>query len=204
MGLLHSSFGRFSLARGRWWEAGWRGSKTQSCGHKDGKSARNADNRARNASALPTYWRSNGTMRSSVAPRETKPCLDLGDLGAAHGYPVRRRAVEFHDRAVAFLADERDVRHRHDVAAVHPDEQSGVELGFAFRYRPRAHPLPGSVMHLCIVSVGPDAPDVGAVNEMRAVGAFDRLRGGGGGGGRLADAAERRRPEPRAGRGSAG
>src|SRR3954469_202209 len=32
---------------------------------------------------------------SSVAPCETKPGFDFGDLGAAHGYPVRRRAVEF-------------------------------------------------------------------------------------------------------------
>src|SRR3954451_25416470 len=174
MGLLHSSLGRFSLARGRWWEAGWRGSKTQSCGHKDGKSARNADNRTRNASALSTYCRSNGTMRSSVAPCETKPDFDLGDLGPANGYPVRRRAVEFHDRAVAFLADERDVRHRHDVAAVHPDEQSGVELGLGFRYRPRAHPLTGPVMHLCIVSVGQVEREVGAVNEMPAFGTFGR------------------------------
>src|SRR3982750_1055331 len=154
------------LARGRWWEAGWRGSKTQSCGHKDGKSARNADNRARNASALSTYWRSNGTMRLGVASCETKPGFDLGDLGAAYGHPVRRRAVEFHDRAVAFLADKRDVRHRHDVAAVHPDEQTGIELGFSLRDRPRAHPLPGAVVDLGVMGIGPDAPDVGGIDEM--------------------------------------
>ena len=112
-------------------------------------------------------------MRSSVATCETKPGFNLGDLGAAHRHPVRRRAVEFHDSTVAFLADEGDMRHRHDVAAVHADEQTGVELGFGLRYRPRAHPLPGTVMHLCIVSVGPDAPNVGAVDEMGAVGAFD-------------------------------
>src|SRR5260221_4123079 len=41
---------------------------------------------------------------SGVTPREAKPGLDLGDLGAAHRHPMRRRTVEFHDRAVAFLA----------------------------------------------------------------------------------------------------
>src|SRR6266404_342520 len=103
MGLLHSSFGRFSLARERWREADWRGSKTQSRGHKGGKIARNAESHARNASALSTYWRSNGAMRSSMPSRETKPGFHLGDLGAAHGYPVRRRTIEFDDGAVAFL-----------------------------------------------------------------------------------------------------
>ena len=52
-------------------------------------------------------------------------------------------------------------------------EQAGIELGFGFRYRPWAHPFPGTVMHLGIVSVGPDAPDVGAVDEVGSVGAFD-------------------------------
>ena len=139
-----------------------------------------------------------------MPPGEAKPGLDLGDLGAAHRHAMRRRAVEFDDRAIAFLANQGDVRHCHDVAAVHPDEQAGVELGFGLRDRPRAHPLPGAVMHLCIVGVGPDAPDIGAIDEMGAVGAFDRQPWRGRGAGRLADAAERRRPKPRAGRGSAG
>jgi len=49
---------------------------------------------------------------------------------------MRRRAVELDDRAVALLADEGHVRDRHDVAAVHPDEQAGIELGLGFRDRP--------------------------------------------------------------------
>src|SRR5882672_11960681 len=109
-----------------------------------------------------------------MPPDEAEPSLDLGDLGPAHRHAMRRRTVEFDDRAIAFLANERDVRHCHDVAAVYPDEQTGVELSFGLRNRPWAHPFPGAVMHLCIVSVGPDAPDVGAVDEMGAVGAFDR------------------------------
>src|SRR5258707_14988405 len=38
----------------------------------------------------------------SVPPGHSEPRLDLGDLGAADRHLVRRRAVEFHDRAVAF------------------------------------------------------------------------------------------------------
>src|SRR6267142_4137738 len=127
---------------------------------------------------------------------EAEPGLHLGDFRSTYRHAMRRRAVELDDRAVAFLANERDVRHCHDVAAVYPDEQSGVELGFGLRNRPWAHPFPGAVMHLCIVSVGPDAPDVGAVDEMSTVGAFDRQPWRGGCARRLADAAERRRPEP--------
>src|SRR5713226_6723058 len=50
---------------------------------------------------------------------------------------------------------------RHNMAAVHPDEQAGIELGFGFRNRPRAHPLPSAVMDPGIMGVGADAPDIG-------------------------------------------
>src|SRR6478736_10187361 len=45
--------------------------------------------------------------RCGVAACENKTRFDLGAPGAANRHPVRRRAVEFHDGAVAFLADER-------------------------------------------------------------------------------------------------
>src|SRR6478672_10286920 len=51
-----------------------------------------------------------------VAPGQTEPGFDLGDLGAADGHAVRRRAVEFDDSAVALLPDEGDMRDRDDVA----------------------------------------------------------------------------------------
>src|SRR3954467_5117915 len=82
---------------------------------------------------------------SRVPLRQPQPRLDFGDLGPAHRHPVRGRAVEFDDGALALLADESHMRHRHDVAAVHPHEQAGVELRLGLRDRPRAHPLPGAV-----------------------------------------------------------
>src|SRR6267142_1835066 len=55
-----------------------------------------------------------------MTPCETKPRLDLGDLGAAHGNAMRRRTIEFDHRAVTLLANEADMRDRHDMTAVHP------------------------------------------------------------------------------------
>src|SRR5262249_29826325 len=109
-----------------------------------------------------------------VPPDEPEPCLHLGDLGAADGNPVRGRSVELDDGAVALLADEADMGNGNDMAAVHPDEQAGVELGFGLRNRPRAHPLAGAVVDAGVMGVGPDAADVGRVDEMRAIGALDR------------------------------
>ena len=102
------------------------------------------------------HIQSEGNVVSGVAPRKPKPRLDLGDLGAAHGNPVRGRAIEFDHGAVALLTDEAHVRNRHDVAAMHPDEQARIELRFGLRDRPRAHPLADAVMHPCIVGIGPD------------------------------------------------
>src|SRR6267154_6620480 len=65
-------------------------------------------------------------LDSGVAPGEAEPSLDLGDLGATHRHPMRRRTIELDDRAVAFLANQGDMRDRNDVAAVHPDELAGV------------------------------------------------------------------------------
>src|SRR5437660_5993551 len=110
---------------------------------------------------------------------------------------MRRGSIELDHRPVAFLADEADMRHRHDVAAVHPDEQAGVELGLGFRDRPWAHPLAGAVMDPRIVRVGPDAPDIRGIDEMRAIGAFDRQPRRRRGPRRLANAAERGWPQPR-------
>src|ERR1051325_3697837 len=104
MRLLHSPFADVEG------EADWRCSKAQSHGHKVEKIARNADWRARNASVLPTY-------SGGVPPDEAQPGFDLGNLGPAHRHAMRRRTVEFDDRAIAFLANQGDVRHCHDVAA---------------------------------------------------------------------------------------
>src|SRR5258707_15755890 len=127
-----------------------------------------------------------------MAPGEPKPRLHLGDLGAAHGNAVRRWAIEFDDRAIALLANEADMGDRHDMAAVHPDEQTGIKLRLGFRDRPRAHPLAGSIMDPRIMSVGPDAAHVGGIDEVRAVRALHRKPGRGRSAG-LAEAAERRR-----------
>src|SRR3984893_18728653 len=109
---------------------------------------------------------------SGVAPREPQPGLHFGDLGAADGNAMRRRAVELDHGAIALLADEGDVRPRPDVAAVDANEQAGIELGFGFRNRPRAHPLAGAVMDPRVVRVGPDASDIGGIDEMRVGGAL--------------------------------
>ena len=87
---------------------------------------------------------------------------------------MRRRAVEFDDRAVSFLADKGHMRERNDMAAVHTEEQAGVEMRLGFRDRPRTHPLTDTVMDLGIMCIGPDAADLGGVNKMRAVSALDR------------------------------
>ncbi len=110
---------------------------------------------------------------------------------------MRRRAIKLDHRAVAFLAHEADMRDRHDMAAVHPDEQAGIELRFGLRDRPRAHPLAGAVMDPGVMGVGPDAAHVGGIDEMGAVGALDRKPRRGCGARRLAEAAERRRYRPR-------
>src|SRR6266478_8315474 len=86
-----------------------------------------------------------------IALDEPEARLDLGDLGAAHGHAMGRWAIEFDHRAVSFLADEGDMRDRHDMAAMHPDEQAGIELRFGFRNRPWTHPLAGAVMDPGIV-----------------------------------------------------
>src|ERR1700722_12830225 len=109
---------------------------------------------------------------SGVTPREPEPRLDLGDLGATHGNPVRGRAIEFDDGAVALLTDEADMRDRHDMAAMHPDEQARIELRFGLRDRPRAHPLAGAVMNPGVMGIGPDAADIRCIDEMRAIGAL--------------------------------
>src|SRR5260221_8864086 len=62
------------------------------------------------AQEMRQVWRPNRPTRSGVAPREAESGLDLGDLGAADRHPRRRRAIEFDDRAVAFLADESGMR----------------------------------------------------------------------------------------------
>src|SRR6266550_852001 len=136
-----------------------------------------------------------------IAPGETKPRLDLGDLGAAHWHAMRRWAIEFDHGAVTLLANEGDMRDRDDMAAVHPDEQAGIELRFGFRDRPWAHPLAGAVMDPGIMRVGPHAPDISRIDEVRAVGALDRKPGRGSCAGRLAESAEWRRRQPREGRG---
>src|SRR6478609_1514035 len=143
--------------------------------------------------------RPNCATPSAVTAREPKPGLDLGDLGAAHRDPMRRRAIKLDDGAVTLLADKGDMRDGHDVAAVHPDKQARVELGLGLRDRPGAHPLPGAVMDPGIMGVGPDASDIGGIDEMGAVGAFDRQPRRGCGARWLPDAAKRRRPQPRTG-----
>src|SRR5882757_2370354 len=140
------------------------------------------------------------SMHSGVTAREAEPGLDLGDLGAAYRDPMRGRAIEFDDRAVTLLAHEGHMRDGHDVAAVHPDEQAWVELGLSLRDRPWAHPLSGAVMDPGVMGVGPHASDIGGVDKVGTVGAFDRQPRRRRCAGRLADAAERRWPQPRAGR----
>src|SRR5260221_6247667 len=162
----------FSLAR-----------RSRSSGHKVREFARNAASPARNASVLATLATQSGLNRLRRASGKTKPGLDLGDLGAAHRHTVRRWAIELDDRAVTLLADEADMGDRHNMAAMHPDEQAWIELGFSLRNRPRAHPLPGAVMDPGVVGVGPDAPDIGGIDEVRAVGALDRKPGRGRGAG---------------------
>ena len=89
---------------------------------------------------------------------ETQPRLDLGDLGAADGHAMRRRTIKLDHRAVALLSNEGNMGDRHDMAAMDPDEQAGIELRFGLRDRPRTHPLAGAVMHPGIMGVGPEAP----------------------------------------------
>src|SRR6202521_3146548 len=101
-----------------------------------------------------------------MAPCKTEAGLDLRDLGAAHRHAMRRRPIKLDHRAVTFLAHEGDMGDRHDMAAVHSDEQAGIELRLGFRDRPRAHPLAGAVMDPGIVGVGPDAPYIRAIDEM--------------------------------------
>src|SRR4030081_2693572 len=134
---------------------------------------------------------------SSVAPCETEPGLDLGDLGAAHGNAMRRRAIEFDHGAVTFLANEGDMGNSHDMAAVYPDEQAGIELRLGLRDRPRAHPLAGAVVDPGIMGISPDAAHISRIDEMRAIGALDRKPGRRRRARRLAEAAERRRHHPR-------
>src|SRR6266446_546637 len=128
-----------------------------------------------------------------IAPCEPEARLDLGDLGAAHGHAMRRWAIEFDHGAVTFLANEGDMRDRHDMAAVHPDEQAGIELRLGLRDRPRAHPLAGAVMNPGIMRVGPDAPHIRRIDKVRAVGTLHRKPGRRRSAGRLTEAAERRR-----------
>src|ERR1700680_1520135 len=137
-----------------------------------------------------------------IAPCETEPRLDLGDLGAAHGHAMGRWAIELDHRAVAFPAHQGDMRDRHDMAAVHPDEQAGIELRFGLRDRPWAHPLAGAVMDPGIMGIGPDAPDIRAIDEVSTIRALDRKPGRRCRAGRLAEAAERRRHRPRKRRGN--
>ena len=109
-----------------------------------------------------------------MPPDEAKPGFDLGNLGPAHRHTMRRRAVELDDRAITFLANQGDVRHCHDMAAVHPDEQTWVELRLGLGDRPRAHPLPRAVVDLGVVGVSADTSDIRGVDEVGAVGTLDR------------------------------
>jgi len=113
-----------------------------------------------------------------MPPDEAKPGFDLGNLGPAHRHTMRRRAVELDDRAITFLANQGDVRHCHDMAAVHPDEQTWVELRLGLRDRPRTHSLSRAVVDLGVVGVGADTPDVRGVDEVGAVGTLDRQPSG--------------------------
>src|SRR6185312_16469877 len=96
------------------------------------------------------------------------------DLRATDRHAMRARAVELDHGAIALLADETDMGDRHDVAAMHPEEQAGVELGFCFGDRPGAHPLADAVMHPGVMRIGPDAADFRRIDEVGAVGALDR------------------------------
>src|ERR1700722_353939 len=134
--------------------------------------------------------------RLSVPPGEPKPGLELGDLGATHRDTMRRRAIELNDRAIALLTDEADMGNRHNMAAVHTDEQAGIELGLGLRNRPRAHALAGTVMDPRIVSVGPHAADIRRIDKVGAVGALDRKPDPRCGARRPADAAQWSRNHP--------
>jgi len=131
-----------------------------------------------------------------VAPGKTKPGLELGNLGATDRDPMRRRAIELDHRAVPFLAHEADMRDRYDMAAVHPDEQAGIELCLGLRNRPWAHALAGAVMDPGIMSIGPDAAHVSRIDEVCTVGALDRQPNHRRGARRLADATQRGRNHP--------
>src|SRR6266446_4322102 len=104
--------------------------------------------------------------RSSMPARQPEPGPDFGDLGAADGNAMRRRSVELDDRAVALLADEGHMRDRHDVAAVHPDEQAGVELGLGLRNRPWAHPLAGAITHPGIMRIRAHAANIRRIDKV--------------------------------------
>src|SRR5258708_16450291 len=93
-----------------------------------------------------------------IAPGEPEARPDFGDLGAAHGHAMRRWAIEFDDGAVTFLANEGDMRDRHDMAAVHPHEQPGIELRLGLRDRPPPHPLAGPLTDPAILPVPPPPP----------------------------------------------
>src|SRR5258706_15848328 len=123
-------------------------------------------NRVRGAFANSTQ--SHSALR--MTPCETQPRLDLGDLGAAYGNAMRRRPIKLDHRAVAFLAHQGDMRNRDDMAAMHPNEQAGIELRFGFRDRPRTHPLTGAVMDQRIMGISPDAPHAGRIDKVSAVG----------------------------------
>src|SRR6516164_9923167 len=86
--------------------------------------------------------RQDAAIELGVTPgHEPEPGLDLGDLGAAYGDKVRRRAVELDDCTIPFLADAGHMGDPDDMAAVHAQEKRRIELGFGFRDRPGAHPL---------------------------------------------------------------
>jgi hypothetical protein len=146
-------------------------------------------------------------VHASISPEssdrpvgEPESGLYFSDLGAADRNPMRRWAIQFNDRAVAFLADQAHMRKCHDMAAVHPKKQAGVEMRLGFRDRPRAHPLPDPVMDLGIMCVGPDAAYLGGVDKMCAVSTFDRQSGCRCGLRRLADATKRYGSQPRSSR----
>src|SRR6185312_5765212 len=101
----------------------------------------------------------------SVPAHESQPGFHLGDLRATDRHAMRARAVELDHGAIALLADETDMGDRHDVAAMHPEEQAGVELGFCFGDRPGAHPLTDAVMHPGVMRIGPDAADFRCIDE---------------------------------------
>ena len=87
---------------------------------------------------------------------------------------MRRLAVELDDRAIAFLANEADMRQRDDVAAMDAHEGCRRQLRLGFRDRPGTHAVATAVVNQRVMGIGADAAHIDSIDEMRAIGAFDR------------------------------